>query len=83
MGIYVKTWVTDLAYFPFWSGGKQNAEKFTYEEMQRIMEVLEDINNGENEMPMEETQINDLFWFKPEIICEWIGIDYINDYLNR
>jgi len=30
-----------------------------------------------------ETDINDLFWFENEMLCEWLGIDYEEDYLAR
>ncbi len=32
---------------------------------------------------MTDTEINDLFWFEEETLCEWIGIDFEEDYLNR
>ena len=32
---------------------------------------------------MEETEVNDLFWFEEEFLCELIGVDYEEDYLNR
>jgi hypothetical protein len=67
---------TSLTNFNFWSGAKQH--EFTYNELNEIENVLEDIYPE----GMEETQINDLFWFEEEIICEWIGINY-NEYLNR
>lgn len=82
MGFYVRTWVTDLAYFPFWAGGKQIADRFTYDEMQQIGQIFEDLNNGEHEMPIDDTTINDTFWFEPEMLCEWVGIT-INELMNR
>lgn len=68
---------TRLTDFKFWSGAKDHS--FTYSELQEIESTLEDIYPD----GMEETQVNDLFWFEEEAICEWIGIDYENDYLNR
>ena len=31
---------------------------------------------------MTETQINDLFWFEEEFLCESIGVNY-DEYLER
>jgi hypothetical protein len=30
-----------------------------------------------------ETEINDMFWFEEEFLCECLGIDFEEDYLNR
>jgi len=40
---------------------------------------LEDLYH---EKPPTETDINDLFWFESELLCEWLGIDF-NEYENR
>ncbi len=62
----------NLTNFEFWSGGKDNAEKLTHEQLEQITEVLEDIYPE----GMTETQINDLFWFNFEFVCEIIGLVY-------
>ncbi len=67
---------TSLTNFNFWGGAKQH--EFTYNELNEIENVLKDIYPE----GMEETQINDLFWFEEETICEWIGLNY-ETYLNR
>lgn len=67
----------NLTSFEFWSGAKDHS--FTYSELQEIENQLEDIfHDG-----CSETDINDLFWFEEETLCEWIGVDYNEDYLNR
>jgi len=66
-----------LTNFDFWSGAKQH--EFTYNELKELENVLDDLYPD----GMEETQINDLFWFEEEFLCECIGIDFENDYLNR
>ena len=58
--------------FEFWSGAKVNAEKLTKDEMESLENMLSDIFGGE--IPT-ETQINDLFWFEFDSICEWLGLD--------
>jgi len=67
----------DLVNFTFWSGAKQH--EFTYNELKDIENVLEDLFYDK---PASETDINDLFWFEEEILCEYIGLDY-NEYTNR
>lgn len=62
----------NLTNFEFWSGGKDNAEKLTQEQLEQITETLEDIYPE----GMTETQINDLFWFGFESVCEFIGLVY-------
>lgn len=61
-----------LSEFKFWAGAKDSRERFTYEEMDALESMLEDCYEGE----MDETALNDLFWFEPEILCEWLGIDF-------
>ena len=72
---YTKT--LDLTRFEFWSGAKQHY--FTYNELKEIEMVLDDLYH---ETPPTETDINDLFWFEEELLCEWIGLDFDN-YQNR
>lgn len=67
----------NLRNFDFWSGAKDH--EFTYEELEQIEFILEDIYPD----GMTDTQVNDLFWFEEETLCEWLGIDFENDYLNR
>ena len=67
----------NLTTFNFWSGAKDHS--FTYSELKEIEQLLEDIfPDGAT-----ETQINDLFWFEEETLCEWMQINFEVDYLNR
>lgn len=61
-----------LSNFEFWSGAKDFAEKLTYNELDQIEAILTDTYPD----GMDETQINDLFRFEPETICDWLGLDY-------
>ena len=61
-----------LTSFQFWSGAKSNAEKLTYEELEQVEYMLEDIYSE----GVEDVFINDLFWFDFEIVCEWLGFRY-------
>lgn len=67
-----------LTQFEFWSGAKQFAEKLTYSELNELEGYIEDflIEN------LTETDINDLFWFEDEMICEWLDLD-IDEVYNR
>lgn len=67
----------NLTNFNFWSGAKDH--NFTYNELRELEYILEDIFH---EKTPTETEINDLFWFEDETLCEWLTLDY-NEYLNR
>lgn len=61
-----------LRNFEFWSGAKSNAEMLTCEELDRVENELE----AEYPDGMTDTEINDLFWFDFEYVCEMIGLEY-------
>ena len=67
----------NLNTFNFWSGAKQH--NFTYNELKDLEYTLEDLYPE----GCSETEINDLFWFEEEFLCECIGVDFNNDYLKR
>lgn len=67
----------NLTSFSFWSGAASH--EFTYTELQELGSVIEDLYHE----GVTGTQINDLFWFEEEFLCNSIGVDYENDYLNR
>lgn len=58
-----------LSNFEFWSGAKDRAEKLTDKELDQIESTLEDMYPD----GMNETELNDLFWFDFESVLEWIG----------
>lgn len=67
----------DLQNFEFWSGAKDH--KFTNNELVELEPILNDMfQDGTS-----ETTINDVFWFEQETLCEWLDIDFENDYLER
>ena len=66
----------NLTNFEFWSGAKQH--KFSYNELRDLEYHFDDIyTNG-----LSETQVNDLFWFEEEFLCECLDLD-IGEYLER
>lgn len=66
----------NLRDFEFWSGAKDNVARLTPEQLDELDNIMSDIYESD---PLTETQINDLFWFDFELICEWLGIDEDED----
>jgi hypothetical protein len=62
---------TNLRDFPFWSGAKDNAKLFTLDELEMIQDTLEEVYPE----GLDDVQLNDMFWFEPEILAEWVGSD--------
>ena len=67
-----------LQHFQFWSGAKELAERLTWEELIEIENQLEELYPD----GLTETEINDLFWFDSEFICDLIG-ETEEDIFNR
>lgn len=59
-----------LRNFEFWSGAKENANELTDAQLDEVETILKDLYPE----GMDETQINDLFWFDFDTIKEWLGI---------
>lgn len=57
--------------FQFWSGAKDRAEKLSGSQLDEIEEQLEELYPE----GMDETQINDLFWFDFDTVAEWLGYE--------
>lgn len=68
-----------LTQFNFWAGAKDNAMRFTYSELETLSDIFEDIYYSEG---VEDTTINDIMWFEPETLCEWLGLDF-EEWLER
>jgi len=69
---------TDLYYFEFWGGATQYTNKLTKKEFDEISYQLEEFYPD----GLTETEINDLFWFEIEFICELLQLNE-EDILNR
>ena len=76
MKIYRETTLTG---FDFWSGAKCRAEKLTYSELEQITEILEELYPD----GIDETTVNDLFWFEEDTIAEWLGYNSFEEIYNR
>ena len=60
-----------LRNFDFWSGGRSNAEELTYNQLDELEAILEDMYPE----GMSATELNDLMWFDFDTIKEWLGIE--------
>ena len=61
----------NLRNFRFWSGAADNAAELSFEQLDELEAILEDIYpNG-----IDETTLNDIMWFDFDIVKEWLGID--------
>ena len=67
MKIYRDESLTD---FEFWSEAKKVADKLTYDELEGLEPIIEDIYPD----GIGETELNDLFWFDTEEVLSWIGL---------
>lgn len=69
----------NLRNFHFWCGGKDTAQVLTYEQLDQIEDILEDIfPDG-----IDATQLNDIFWFDDDWIAEMLGYENWEDFDNH
>lgn len=61
---------TKLIDFEFWAGAKDNAFLLTYEELDLVEDILQDVF----ETAPTDTQVNDLFWFDFDMVCDWLEL---------
>lgn len=65
--------------FEFWSGAKDTVKYLTGEEVNMIFEMLEELYPE----GMDETQVNDFFWFEDDTIAEWLGYRSFEEIMDR
>ena len=58
--------------FKFWGGSAYNVATLTLAQLDELEDIIPDMYESET---LTDTQINDLFWFDFDLICEWLGID--------
>ena len=63
-----------LADFKFWSGAETTAQRIWEERGTEGWNELEAILEDAYPDGMDETELNDLLWFEPETVYEWLGI---------
>lgn len=76
MKIYTEKSLRD---FEFWSGAKDTAKYLTSRELDQIESILEECYPE----GMDETAINDFFWFEEDTIAEWLGYDSFEDIMKE
>lgn len=65
--------------FEFWSGAKDTVSYLTEEEMQTVADILE----AEYPDGMDETELNDFFWYEEDTIAEWLGYSSFDEIMER
>lgn len=68
-----------LSNFNFWSGAKDNSAELTSSQLDTVECILEDIYPD----GMNETAINDFFWFEFDTVKEWLGIEEEEEDINE
>lgn len=68
-----------LRNFDFWSGAKSTVAYLTDEELDTIESILDDCNPD----GMDETELNDFFWFEEDTIAEWLGYKSFDEIMER
>ena len=64
-----------LADFKFWSGAETTAQRIWEEQGSEGFDQLEAILEDLYPDGIDETDLNDLFWFDADTVYEWLGID--------
>ena len=76
MKIYAET---SLINFEFWSGAKDRVKYLTDDELYQIEAILEELYPE----GVDETTINDFFWFEEDTIAEWLGYENFEEIMYR
>lgn len=76
MKIYTEKSLRD---FEFWSGAKDTVKYLTPEELDQIESILEECYPD----GIDETAINDFFWFDEDTIAEWLEYNSFEDIIKE
>lgn len=68
-----------LRNFEFWSGARDRVRYLTDQELDQIESILEECYPE----GVDETQINNLFWFEEDTIAEWLGYSSFKEIMER
>lgn len=69
----------NLTSFEFWGGAKDTVKYLTWEELEQIESMLEEMYPD----GMDETELNDFFWFEDDTIAEWLGYEDFEELMHR
>ena len=64
--------------FDFWSGARDTVKYLSDDEVKTIFSMLEEIEPD----GMDETAVNDFFWFEDDTIANWLGWDDFETIMN-
>lgn len=70
--------VCSSADFEFWSGARDTVKYLSDDEVETIFSMLEEIEPD----GMDETAVNDFFWFEDDTIADWLGWDDFETIMN-
>lgn len=70
---------TSLQNFEFWSGARYRAKHLTIDDFNTIEGILEE-HYPEG---LDETTVNDIFWFEEDWIAELLGYENWEDLLTQ
>lgn len=70
----------NLKDFPFWCGARDITQFLTEVDFQKIEACLEEDMAMAGEI-YTETEINDIFWFAPDLIAQTLGYEDYEDFL--
>lgn len=65
--------------FDFWSGARDTVQYLTDDEVEQIFSMLEEIYPE----GMDETEVNDFFWFEDDTIANWLGYSSFDEIMHR
>lgn len=68
----------NLPTFDFWGGAADNARRLTWAELETVESTLYDLYPD----GIDATNLNDLFAFDFESVCDWLGLTE-EEVLNR
>ena len=63
--------------FNFWSGGRDTADDLTWDEIDTIESMLDELYTE-----MEDVELNDFFWFERDTIAEWLGYENYDELMK-
>lgn len=76
MKVYTETTIHD---FEFWSGAKDTVEYLTYEELETLEQIFDEMYPD----GIEDSHLNDIFWFEDDWIAEMLGYEDFEAIMNR
>ena len=76
MKIYTET---SLNNFEFWAGAKDTVKYLNDNDLDIIESILDEFYPD----GVDETTINDLFWFEDDTIAEWLGYTDFEELMNE